>query len=1727
MSTFYTPQPQSRPLTVIRTKPSSCSGCACEHHGSDFSVPEGLGSLGVMVIAEASGENEAREGLPLRPYAATGGVYERALRRLGYNREQFVTTNQIRCFVSARTAVLTSDGYRELGKLQPGDLVLTHLGRFRPVKQVLNFRETTEVAEVIYKGTKTKHNVSIDHRFLMADGSWKLALNLRPGDRVKFLAEHCVMCGSAFYRHFKGYQKGLPFCSSNCRNKHAANKGRDKISASMRDQYAAGIRDASTIALTANQVMRDKLATGWRTPRTEEGLKRQRLLVSIARQNKGHSVEGVPWIGFGESAVNRMLTEAGYEFISQFALGGYNYDFRIGDVLLEVDGPASRNVVHRKRDVLKQELAEQAGYRVIHIPHDRPESALDVLANDDHLYEFVDVEVKSVSRRPWTRGVWSLQVAEDESYVAQGAVHHNCRPKDNFLDGAPWEDAAIHQCKPNLLQAISKFKPRVLLALGNVPFRNLTGIRGTQRSISHMRGYVFRALPEYCQAAGIRDLLVVPTFHPSFLRRGAIHLFGVFSRDIQRAVNIAQGKDRSFILDPPVDASDDSASWDMLAGVDPLAMTPEQYQQAYQDWKARERERVAAWLERYKLRYITHPTMQQLDAFCRDAKAKAEAWQALSPDMQAASTLALSFDTETYESASLDEDASDGFSDTRIRLYQATTEPGAGIAVQWDQTGIAVAKFLQRLRMPKVAHNGYLFDNKVLRAVGKRDFMNDDYLTPAGPMHDTMTMFRYWQPDLPAHLQFAASFCQFPIAWKHFNGSNLELYGIFDVDAALRTYYTMRKTMEDLGIWGDYVPGRSAAGYVAMVEEVRPILADMEDRGFPVDDERRRGLGVEFDAAEVELIAELDKMVPNEARKVTPKVKGVVTGYAGVPDRVKELLELMRPTAVPEFREVEEEYTKKDPVTKEKVQATRTIVLDAAGNKVTKKFRDEQVKAAMQARWQGVTAEELAWVASWKQNEPPEKDEETGEEIPGDVYWYERRQVAQFEIEGRLTPGRLAWVRVYEFSPNSPTQLKGYIEAKGHEIPTDRKTGESSTNKTNLARMADKYDDVFYTKVIECREVRKMKGTYIDGFRPHADGRVHTTFTFDTGTMQLSSRNPNVQNVVKNGRLAKAVRSMIREEGKQIVEWDYKSYHVLTTGFEAQSASYMRLARLDMHSFVAGHFLKCWDAFKIVSQTDQELMELFKWFKADANRKFVRDKKAKPCIAEGELVLTDQGLVPIEKITLAHRVWDGVEWVRHGGVIYQGIKEVITYDGLTATKCHRVVTRDGDSISFEAAASRMVRLESTGSAGTPIRTRHRDKLEASAKERLLARACEMRDLWSREDDRPAQFDSRWNYGMPELHADQVSASRSARPEIRCDRSAMLLSPLQVLQGLWSSRNNLQVRVTECVRAVRDSASSSRELQGSGDRQDRQQQTLRAGEFKVGNSQGTNSQSTQYCVDSDSTRSSVDQGMGQSLHGKLDQKTSDTAGTDWRADRGDSYSICTEPILQDLAPTKEVARFARVYDIVDAGPRRCYTVSNKLVFNCILGIGFGLGANKLYDMNRESFESVKEAQLFQDTLRGLFPEVFRWQEEVRQTAHRQGYLKNRFGALRWFYEVYAPDGKGGWKPGEQSEQAIAFLPASHAFGNIRENMKAIQRAGLAEKWNLCSTVHDSLLFLIPEGEKALEQHQRDVYPLLYAPSTVLTHPVLAPKGLMVDVECSVGPDWASLKEVPIAGAAAGH
>jgi hypothetical protein len=65
------------------------------------------------------------------------------------------------------------------------------------------------------------------------------------------------------------------------------------------------------------------------------------------------------------------------------------------------------------------------------------------------------------------------------------------------------------------------------------------------------------------------------------------------------------------------------------------------------------------------------------------------------------------------------------------------------------------------------------------------------------------------------------------------------------------------------------------------------------------------------------------------------------------------------------------------------------------------------------------------------------------------------------------------------------------------------------------------------------------------------------------------------------------------------------------------------------------------------------------------------------CVAFGTLVLTSEGWMPIEQVSRAHLVCDGVDFVTHGGVVFNQFQTCTVVDGVFMTPDHEVLTNEG------------------------------------------------------------------------------------------------------------------------------------------------------------------------------------------------------------------------------------------------------------------------------------------------------------------------------------------------------------------------------------------------------------------------------------------------------------------
>lgn len=322
--------------------------------------------------------------------------------------------------------------------------------------------------------------------------------------------------------------------------------------------------------------------------------------------------------------------------------------------------------------------------------------------------------------------------------------------------------------------------------------------------------------------------------------------------------------------------------------------------------------------------------------------------------------------------------------------------------------------------------------------------------------------------------------------------------------------------------------------------------------------------------------------------------------------------------------------------------------------------------------------------------------------------------------------------------------------------------------------------------------------------------------------------------------------------------------------------------------------------------------------KADTMERFV----GKVCIAEGELVLTDRGLVPINLISKIDRLWDGVEWVTHDGVIDQGIKEVITYDGLTATFDHEVFTEDGRIIPLGQAASEMARLQNTGAEGQSLRFCDDHVVADTPRKRLSVRVGQVHPERSNQVNLPQQLEERKdNLVLKEWTTANSSREGSGQP-LRRDRSAVQQSVTQALGELRRAGHQMPVHDQDGIHPMGLDELTTRGLQRCGDRPGKQQRELRTGEFEIGDQNSAKPEQAQHPDDSLAGTAGLDSRVCQPLESDVHVQTIEN-GADGR----------TNP------------REVRTFDIVNAGPRRRYTVSGKLCLNCVLGLGFQMGAPK--------------------------------------------------------------------------------------------------------------------------------------------------------------------------------------
>lgn len=305
----------------------------------------------------------------------------------------------------------------------------------------------------------------------------------------------------------------------------------------------------------------------------------------------------------------------------------------------------------------------------------------------------------------------------------------------------------------------------------------------------------------------------------------------------------------------------------------------------------------------------------------------------------------------------------------------------------------------------------------------------------------------------------------------------------------------------------------------------------------------------------------------------------------------------------------------------------------------------------------------------------------------------------------------------------------------------------------------------------------------------------------------------------------------------------------------------------------------------------------------------------KTCFGPDTPVLTNRGIIPITAVRPTDLLWDGEEWVAHGGVICQGEKEVIETAGVLATPDHAILTERGWATWLEAhtrtslfqSAVRLALL--SFSVGNEEFLRAADRLDTtrSANARAGGRGL-LTDKTSSSDD---QRDVTPALNLPRQAGDIGSIATQCR-KTTIESGSSTDWPRPSRGADLRKLAHIEATVGAAFAFAKNGLQIARRFFGM---------------FAL-SPVGT-------CQRSNSTASTTTEITNPGTSGSPRENRTQTTA--------EKFGKCKHE-------SQNSKRKLLVFDVVNAGPRHRFTVITKagpvLVHNCVLGLGFGMGWFKL-------------------------------------------------------------------------------------------------------------------------------------------------------------------------------------
>jgi hypothetical protein len=528
---------------------------------------------------------------------------------------------------------------------------------------------------------------------------------------------------------------------------------------------------------------------------------------------------------------------------------------------------------------------------------------------------------------------------------------------------------------------------------------------------------------------------------------------------------------------------------------------------------------------------------------------------------------------------------------------------------------------------------------------------------------------------------------------------------------------------------------------------------------------------------------------------------------------------------------------------------------------------------------------------------------------------------------------------------------------------------------------------------------------------------------------------------------------LIAPEGYVLLEFDASGQEFRWMAIQSRDETMLALCAKgeDPHSYMGA---------AIYHEDYKNLQKLVKAGDKGASHMRKLGKLSNLCMAEGTLILTDRGVCCIEQVKDDDKVWDGEEFVSHAGVVCSGLKDVISYAGLTATPEHRVLV-NGKWEPLKSTAHNGWEIEPAMGEGWTRKCRSALRIVGGIVSRSVSEVrCSLREstlrLWGRARSQPPVLGDRTVHAMQGVRDASASCGsrsidlRDSSGQAASETSERVVPALhqpegQVLSQLRGAWDRVSVCLGEGWSGLHQEASSAFNLSSARHRPRGQRWSLRA----------------------------------------------------WKSALGYAQAEPSQPLK------------AWVYDIVDCGPRHRFCANGKVVHN---SLQYRTGAPRLMVKARVEYDlpmELPEAQRLWRTYRKTYPGVPVYWDVAVARVRRKGFAETLGG--RRVQVVGDWTGSMAWS----MEGTAINYPVQGTGGDQKYLALAVLKPYMVEHGiKFLLDLHDGIFVLCPQHKalKAAVEMNHILDNLPYKKAWGFTPPI----PLVWDAK--MGPAWGELKEV---------